>query len=200
MEQFKMVFGGERFSWLLIFVILASMEKGGRAISAVDKANIEKGFTAGTAILNYIAEKEFIEALTAIAKGIGPFLGAFGPFLSFILAFIPASDSAVLAYLKDMMENIDNRFNRLDSRFDEIQRLIDWNKVAVNFGQIEQKILAMDVEHRHLYTSGAPPANRKRVFVTHFESDFQLSGLKLYNAIVYTHGTFQENLGESVMR
>ncbi|CAH1802277.1 unnamed protein product [Owenia fusiformis] len=200
MEQFKRIFRGGPFLWLLIVVFLALVERNRSEISNNDKTKIEKGFEAGRAILDLITERDFKEALTKIGKSIAPFLGAFGPFLSLILAFIPGADSAELAYLKWMMKNIDNRFNRLDSRFDEVQRMIDWTKVAVNFGQIEQKILAMDVEFRLLYTGGAPAANRKQVFITHFESDYQLSGLKLYNAIVHTQGTFQENLGESVMR
>ncbi|CAH1802276.1 unnamed protein product, partial [Owenia fusiformis] len=200
MDQIKRIFGGGPLIWLLIVVILASIEQNRSEISDDDKAKIEKGFEAGKAILDLITNKDFKEALTEIGKSIAPFLGAFGPFLSLILAFIPGADSAELAYLKEMMKNIDNRFNRLDSRFDEVQRMIDWTKVAVNFGQIEQKILAMDVEFKLLYTGGAPAANKKQVFITHFESDYQLSGLKLYNAIVHTQGTFQENLGESVMR
>ncbi|CAH1802513.1 unnamed protein product, partial [Owenia fusiformis] len=189
MDPFKRIFGGGHFPWLLIVVILASIEQNRSEISDDDKAKIEKGFEAGKAILDLITERNFRDALTEIGKSIAPFLGVFGPFLSLILALIPGVDSAELTYLKAMMKHIDNRFDRLDSRFDEIKRMIDWTKVAVNFGQIEQKILAMDVEFRQLYTGGAPAANRKSVFVTHFESDYQLSGLKLYNAIV--QGTFQ---------
>jgi hypothetical protein len=42
--------------------------------------------------------------------------------------------------------------------------------------------------------------NRKTIFVNHYNSDFQNSGTKLYNALINTRGTFQVNLGTSVMR
>jgi hypothetical protein len=41
---------------------------------------------------------------------------------------------------------------------------------------------------------------RKILFVNHYHSDYQNSGFKLYHALIGKQGTFQENLGTSVMR
>jgi len=42
--------------------------------------------------------------------------------------------------------------------------------------------------------------NRKTIYVNHYNSDYQNSGLKLYQAVIHNQGTFQENLGTSIMR
>ncbi|CAH1801646.1 unnamed protein product [Owenia fusiformis] len=157
------------------------------------------GYT-GKEILDVIKDKKFTKALTKIAGSIAPFLGALGPFVSLIMAFIPMGDSAELAFMKEMMKKIDNRFDQMDSRFDDIERLVDWTKVAVNFGQIEQRIMAMGEQYRDLYTSTAPASNKSYIFIMNYENDYQNSGLKLYQAIVNPQGEFQENLGQSIMR
>jgi hypothetical protein len=47
------------------------------------------------------------------------------------MAFIP-SDTAELAFAKKMMKQIDNRFDRVDSQFNNVEKLIQWNAVKVN--------------------------------------------------------------------
>lgn len=162
---------------------------------------IISGLETGAGIAEFLSEGDFVKSLANIGKSIGPFLGALGPFMGLVLSFIPESESAELQYMKKMMKEIDNRFDRFDSRFNDVERLIDWTKVQVNFGQIEQKIMAMAKECEELYK--VPPAaraNRKDIFVDTYDSDYMNSGIKLYQALVEPGGTFQENLGVSVMR
>ena len=99
------------------------------------------------------------------------------------------------------MKQIDNRFDRVDSSFTKVLRLIDWNAVKVNFGQIKQKILAMSNEYQFIYeVPKTAVENKKIIFVNHYDSDYQNSGTKLYQAVIHKQGTFQENLGTCVMR
>ncbi|CAH1792696.1 unnamed protein product [Owenia fusiformis] len=200
MNLFQRKFGGVPLFVLLLAVLIFASIPQIESITSEEKTAVEKGLETGKEVLDIIKSKEFTKALTKIAASIGPFLGALGPFVSIIMAFIPMGDSAELAFMKEMMKKIDNRFNQMDSRFDEIERLVDWTKVAVNFGQIEQKILAVDAVYERLYTSAANASQKGMMFTMNYESDYQNSGLKLYHAIVNRQGTFQENLGESVMR
>jgi hypothetical protein len=92
------------------------------------------------------------------------------------ISFIP-SDTAELAFAKKMMKQIDNRFDRVDSQFNNVEKLIQWNAVKVNFGQIEQKILAMSKEFQLMYeVPQSAVENRKILFVNHYHSDYQNSG------------------------
>ncbi|CAH1772246.1 unnamed protein product [Owenia fusiformis] len=187
---------------LLLTVIIMVLISQSESITIADKTKIDKGLTAGHEIFNYIADKKFSESLTKISSAIGPFLGAFGPFVSLVLTFVPSSDTAVVQLLTGMMDRIENRFDQVDSRFDEIKRLVEWTDEAVNFGQIEQKIWAMNVAYRRLYRGNGTgeAANRKQAYIDEFDNNYQQSGINLYHAIVNKHGTFQENLGESIMR
>jgi hypothetical protein len=170
------------------------------SLSESEKDNIKTGLELGKGIAELFENKEFTKSLIEISKSVGPYLGVIGPFVGLVMNFIP-SESEELAFMKNMMKQIDNRFDRLDSRFNEVERLINWNAVKVNFGQIEQKILAMSKELHFIYEiSKSGVKNRKTIFVNHYNSDFQNSGTKLYNALINTRGTFQVNLGTSVMR
>ena len=170
------------------------------SLSESEKDNIKTGLELGKGIAELFEKKEFTKSLIEISKSVGPYLGVIGPFVGLVMNFIP-SESEELVFMKNMMKQIDNRFDRLDSRFNEVERLINWNAVKVNFGQIEQKILAMSKELQFIYEiSKSGVKNRKTMFVNYYNSDFQNSGTKLYHALVLKHGTFQVKLGTSVMR
>ncbi|CAC5390043.1 unnamed protein product [Mytilus coruscus] len=161
---------------------------------------VKSGLETGKGIAALIEAANFGQTLAQIGKSIGPYLGAIGPFIGLISVFIP-SESKELSYMKEMMKYIDNRFDQMDKRFDSIEQMIKWNVVQVNFGQIEQRIKAMAREYRYLYI--VPPAaveNRKKIYISNYESDYQNSGTKLYQSIVNEQGTLQEDLGTSVLR
>ena len=170
------------------------------SLSTADKNKINTGLQLGKEIAGLLDDKAFTNSLAKIGASIGPYLGAIGPFIGFVMAFIP-SESVELKFMKNMMKQIDNRFDRVDSSFTKVLRLIDWNAVKVNFGQIKQKILAMSNEYQFIYeVPKTAVENRKIIFVNHYDSDYQNSGTKLYQAVIHKQGTFQENLGTCVMR
>ncbi|XP_063447977.1 uncharacterized protein LOC134727526 [Mytilus trossulus] len=161
---------------------------------------MNKGLETGKGIAEMLENIEFDKFLSKIGKSVGGYLGAIGPFIGFIIALFP-SESKELAYMKEMMKAIDRRFDRMDRRFDNIEQMIKWSVVKISFGQIEQKIKAMTREFEYLYS--VPPAaveNRRKLYISNYDSDYQNSGTKLYQSIVNKQGTFQEDLGTSVMR
>ena len=122
-------------------------------------------------------------------------------FTDIVLGFIEGPDSAELQQMKEMMNKIDYLFNRLNSSFNDIVRLINWNVVRIDFGQLEQKILAMSEKYANLYK--VPPAaatDWKIIFVDAYESDYQNTGYQLYQAIITPIGVFHEMFGNFVMR
>ncbi|XP_071177266.1 uncharacterized protein [Mytilus edulis] len=146
-----------------------------------------------------LANGNFGQSLSKIGSSVGPYLGALASVVGVIMAFIP-SESAELAFMKNMMKNIDNRLDQVDNRFNDIERLINWNVVRVNFWQIQQKINVASDEFQHIYT--VPEAafrNRTQLFIDSYDSDYQNSGKKLYDAIVNNQNIFQDNLGTSIM-
>ncbi|CAH1778812.1 unnamed protein product [Owenia fusiformis] len=194
-------FRGVPLSIWLLTAILLTLVPTIESISEDDKTQVEKGLQSGKEILGLINEKKFHETLIKVATSLGPFLGALEPFLSLMLNFLPAEDSDELAFMKNMMKEINERFDKVDVRFDEIERKIDWLKVSINFAEIEQKILSMDEEYVFLYNiTSAPASNRTYVFKMAYENGFHLTPTTLYLAILNEQGVFQEDLGHAVMR
>ena len=181
-----------------LFVTMLPLSEGD--VSATEKAQIRSGLNTGRAIANFLSSGDFKESMREIGASVGKYLGVLGPFIGLVLSFVPASDSAELHYMKNMMKEIDTRFDRLDSRFDDIERKIEWTAKEVTFVQIEQKILAMAQEYEHVYE--VPPegtADQKTLFVQAYKNNYDSSGFNLYQASVGS-GTFLENLGVSIMR
>ena len=188
--------------WLVMAIFLFPVYPDTESItlSESEKDNINAGLEIGTGLSGLLESRSFARSMSRMALSVGPYLGAIGPFVGLIMAFIP-SDTAELAFAKKMMKQIDNRLDRVDSQFNNVEKLIQWNAVKVNFGQIEQKILAMSKEFQLMYeVPQSAVKNRKILFVNHYHSDYQNSGFKLYHALIGKQGTFQENLGTSVMR
>lgn len=183
---------------IVLLAVLASPLAEG--LNTDEQNQITTGLEFGKSVAELLESKQFTQSLAKIAKNIGPYLGAIGPFAGLVMAFIPVEDP-VMNMLKDIMANIDNKFDRLDNRFNDVERLIDWNAVRVNFGQLEQKILAMSQRYKYLYgvpKSGVNSASKN--FIENYPSTFENSGTKLYQAIIHKQGVFQENLATSVMR
>ncbi|XP_076106742.1 uncharacterized protein LOC143075263 [Mytilus galloprovincialis] len=185
---------------LLVILLMIFFSRPIHSISPDQKDQVTAGLELAKGIAEVLEKEEFRKSLTKIAKGIGPYLGVLGPFIGVVLAFIP-SESDELAFMKNMMKNIDNRLDIMDTRFNDIERLIQWNTVAINFGQLEQRINAVSREFQFIYLVPQDAVeNRKLLFISNYDGDYQNSGSKLYDAIVEKHGTFQEDLGTSVLR
>ncbi|XP_052074461.1 uncharacterized protein LOC127712203 [Mytilus californianus] len=170
------------------------------SLSTKDKNAANYGLAIGKGIADLLEKRDFAKSLTMIGKSIGPYLGALGPIVGVIMAFIP-SESAELAFMKKMMKEIDTRLDHIDNRFNDIERLIEWSVVKVNFGQIEQNIKVVSREFQYIYAvPQAAVENRKVLYLSRYDNDYQNSGTKLYDVIVEKQGLFQEDLGTSVMR
>ncbi|XP_063438472.1 SE-cephalotoxin-like [Mytilus trossulus] len=190
-----------KWSFMVILLLMVLSLDSSRCQD--DEEVVSAGLELGKEITELLGKKEFTTTLSRIAKNIGPFLGALGPFVGFVLAFFPSEsiESEELAYMKNMMKIIDQRLDNIDNRFNDIERLIQWNVVQVNFGQLEQRIRAVSLEFEYIYDVPEPAVqNRKELFISSYDNDYQNSGNKLYQAIVQRQGVFQEDLGTSVLR
>ncbi|CAH1801647.1 unnamed protein product [Owenia fusiformis] len=186
--------------WFLAVALLAFVPKT-ESITAAQKQAIKKGLATGKEILDIIKEQDFKKFLTkTVASNIKSFLGALGPFIGLVMTFVPSADSEELKLMKTMMKEIDTQFDRVDSRFNDVERLIKWTETAVQFGEIQTALTALQEEYRLLYISSAPDENVKYLYIKSYESNYKLAGTKLYQALVTPGGYFNENLGEAVMR
>ncbi|XP_063419117.1 uncharacterized protein LOC134701940 [Mytilus trossulus] len=186
--------------WFFMAILLMMIPQPAVSISEEIGEAVTSGLEAGKEIGELLSKGQFKSSLVRITRGIGPYLGAIGPFVGIVMALNPI-ESEELSFMKDMMNSIDNRLDQVDNRFNDIERLIKWNVVQINFGQIEQRIKAVSREFQYIYNvPEAAVQNRKELYEWSYKSDYQNSGTKLYQAIVERQGTFQEDLGTSVLR
>ncbi|CAH1792697.1 unnamed protein product, partial [Owenia fusiformis] len=193
-------FGGVLLSlWVFAVIVLALVPKT-ESITTSEKQAIKKGLQTGKEIFDLIKEQKFHETLTKVATNVKGFLGALGPFIGLVMAFVPAADSAELEFMKKMMDEINTHFERVDSRFNDIERLIKWAGISIQFGEIQASLEVLTEEYRLFYSSSAPEADRKSLFMKSYDDNYNLAGTRLYLAVVTQQGYFNENLGQAVMR
>ncbi|CAG2213076.1 unnamed protein product [Mytilus edulis] len=109
-----------------------------------------------------------------------------GPLVSFIYGFVnKPGPSAELLAIQRLAKDIDRRFDKVDSQFAEVKGLIQWNTVKVQYSDLEQKINAVYRKYREMYSAPTSAlAGEKVLFITNYESDFQNSGIKLYEGVL----------------
>ncbi|CAH1802061.1 unnamed protein product [Owenia fusiformis] len=185
--------------WLFAMVVLAFVIAESESFNSDEKDQIEKGLAAGKEIIDYIKQKDFAQTIRKLTESASQFLGALGPFSSFILAFV-STDSSELTYMKGMMTEIDAQFNKVEARLGDIQTLIEWTNVEQNLGVIELTVATLDMEFKLFYNTSGTASEKQQTFINVYDNNYATSGSKLYLMTVGEGGTFIENLCESIMK
>ncbi|XP_063425391.1 uncharacterized protein LOC134708837 [Mytilus trossulus] len=178
---------------LCAIVVLAEEPKH---IRSTTYDHIVAGLNAGNEIASFFENSALLpKVLSSFAKNVGPFLGAISPLVSFISGFVNKGPSAELRSIQRLAKDIDHRFDKVDSQFAEVKRLIEWNTVRVQYSSLEQKINAVYRKYKEMYSAPTSAlAGEKVLFVTNYESDFQNSGIKLYDGVMNVGNVFGDGL------
>ncbi|CAH1797746.1 unnamed protein product [Owenia fusiformis] len=184
-------------AWFFTMIVLAFVSKI-ESLTADEKDQMEKGLTAGKEILGYIKDRKFTQTMTILADSASQFLGALGPFVSFVMTFV-SGDSAELTYMKEMMKEIDRRFGMVDSKLEDIQALIEWSNFERSLRQIELNVQTMDRIYKNFYEFEGLASDKKRDFSISYESSYDLSGSKLYELAV-KESSFTDSLSVAIMK
>ncbi|CAC5372190.1 unnamed protein product [Mytilus coruscus] len=158
--------------------------------------HISSGLNAAKLIASTISNSSsFATGLVKIADKVAPFLGVVAPFISFVFGFIPKGPSAELLAIRKLHKDVDTRFDQIDRKFSDVKQLIHWSTVKVQFSSIEQKINAVYRKYREMYQA---PTNalhgEKKLFIRNYDSDFQNSGIKLYEGVINAGHVFGDGL------
>ncbi|CAC5422719.1 unnamed protein product [Mytilus coruscus] len=165
--------------------------------------HITSGLNAGKGIAEAVVLSTALPAaLTTVAASVVPFLGVIAPFLSFIFGFIHKGPSPELLAIRKLHEDVDTRFDQVDAKFADVKRLINWSTVKVQFSDIEQKINAVYRKYEEMYQAPSNALNgEKQLFISNYESDFQNSGIKLYDGYDRRRcGTFSSGILKLLLR
>ena len=157
----------------------------GTEITDDEKATIENGLAAGSALAEALKDGAFTDALAKLGKNIAPFLGLLGPLAGIILAFIPGGDSAELIFMREKFEEVNVKLDIITGEFAEVKNAVDKSTVVVSYGTYERKIRAAEDNLNRIYSvQRQARENEKENFIIKYESDFDNSDQKLYDVIV----------------
>ncbi|XP_076117710.1 uncharacterized protein LOC143085319 [Mytilus galloprovincialis] len=182
---------------LLTLCIVVVLAEETRKIRSTTSNHIVAGLNAGKEIASFFENNtEIPKVLSNLAKNVAPFLGVIGPLVSFIAGFFnKPGPSAELLAIQRLAKDIDRRFDKVDSQFAEVKGLIQWNTVKVQYSDLEQKINAVYRKYREMYSAPTIAlAGEKDLFITNYESDFQNSGIKLYEGVLNVGNVFGDGL------
>ena len=138
---------------------------------------------------------DFGKTMSKLATTAGPYLGAVGPAIGLIMLFAGGDqEDPQITFMKEMLATIENRFDQVDQKFDEVKRLIDWSKVQIQLSSHESTIKTLSHALENMYTaSELAQDDYKDRFIRLYESMWADDPLVLYNYIDST-GVFHGNL------
>lgn len=183
-------------TFLALIVVSAILAQTGNDVA-------DQGLQAGTELAQAIADKNFAGTMGKLATKVGPYLGMVGPVIGILFALTGTSqDSPELQFMRNMLAKIENRFDQVDQRLDDIARKIDWNTVRIQFFAYEKKILPMKIELDKFYNSSNTDelTSFQNTFTNMYECVYENSGQMLYNHIISGESTFSSNLLMEAMR
>ena len=166
-----------------------------------EKAAIENGLAAGSALAEALKEGAFTDALVKLSKNIAPFLGLLGPLAGIILAFIPDGDSAELIFMREKFEEVNVKLHIITAEFTEVKNAIPWSIVVVSYGTYERKIRAAEENLNRIYSvQRQARENEKENFIIKYERYFDNSDQKLYDVIVNNDHVISHNIIQAVVQ
>lgn len=164
---------------------------------------VDQGLAAGTELAQAIADKNFAGTMGKLATKVGPYLGMVGPVIGILFSLAGASqESAELQFMRNMLAKIENRFDQVDQRLNDIARKIDWNAVRIQFFSFEKKILPMKIELDKFFNASNKDelTSFQNTFSNMYECVYENSGQMLYNHIISGESAFSSNLLVEAMR
>lgn len=158
---------------------------------------INNGIEAGTELAKAIADKNFASTMGKLARNVGPYLGMVGPVIGILFAVVGGhQESEELKFMRKMLSKIENRFDQVDTRLDEIAQKIDWSRVQIQFFTYEKNILPMKMELDKFYnaTNSAELTIFNSTFLKMYECVYVNSAYMLFKHIISDDSTFSSNL------
>lgn len=183
-------------TFLALIVVSAVLAQTGNDVA-------DYGLQAGTELAKAIADENFKGTMGKLTTKVGPYLGMVGLVVGILFSVTGMTqDSAELKFMRNMLAKIENRFDQVDQKLDDIARKIDWNTARIQFFLFEKKILPMKIELDKFFNASNKEelTSFQKTFTNMYECVYENSGQLLYKQIVSEGSTFSSNLLLEAMR
>ncbi|KAK3095644.1 hypothetical protein FSP39_017101 [Pinctada imbricata] len=149
-------------------------------------------------ISNIQGSKGFAKKLVGLSGKLAPMLGGLGGALLLVSLFLPSSPSAELKELRKRFTDIDNNFDKVFSRFEETQNLIQKVGLQVQFSHYELDILSL---HSYLHDYLNEPMEDAQYYKDLFLNEYKSGSPtdKIYIGMTET-GSLTSNIPQTVMK
>lgn len=158
---------------------------------------VDAGINAGKELASGIAAMNFASTMGKLLTNGSPFFGMIGPVIDMLgLLTGLRQESAEMKFLREMLSTIENRFDRINGRLDELAEKIDWTRSQIQFYTYERRILALESKLKNIYFARSEQelVSFKDSFANEYESTYQQSGLLLFKHIVQSEFVFARNV------
>ncbi|XP_071944472.1 uncharacterized protein [Antedon mediterranea] len=153
-------------------------------------AKVRVGVKAGNAIVDIFSANDelsshFSNTIVKLAKHIGPFLGAIGPAMALVSILLPTSPSAELQLMKKEFQNIDEKFDKVFTKFEEVKHLIQETSLKAQYGQYVFEIYGLS--HRLQQFLDAPTdaiQGQKELFIAAYSGQLDSATVNLWRGMM----------------
>lgn len=187
---------------MFIFGILFLTQLSG-VLAQTGNGVVDAGLNAGVELAKGVAAMDFTSTMGKLLTKASPFFGMIGPVIDMISLLTGLQEeSEQMKFLRTMLATIENRFDRVDRRLDEISQKIDWTKSQIQFYEYERRILALKLKLDKIYNAKNKLvfASYKALFIIEYENMYQESGSLLYEHIVSGEFIFGGNILEEAIK
>ncbi|XP_033110182.1 uncharacterized protein LOC117111379 [Anneissia japonica] len=164
---------------------------------------VNAGIEAGNAIVEVFADENLSKTfgkIGQIASNIGPFLGAIGPAVALISIFLPSSPSPELQYMKKKFTEMDQKFDKVFTKFNEVKNLIQETSLKAQYGEYERTISALSYRLEQFLSAPTEAVQgQKATFISAYESTYGSATYKLWRGMMEQTG-LSDNIPEIAMK
>jgi hypothetical protein len=160
---------------------------------------LEKLATAVNKLAELTSGKfQILAKISTVLSAAGPILMIVGLALSIITAFLPQPDSKELAFMKKNFEIVINGLNRIESKIDNLEKVVIHEVTKGSYGEYERDIQGLyeDWQYAINATFKEHEATHRAIFVKQFERHYKYAAWNLVKAMT---GHFDGELNNDLL-
>lgn len=171
-----------------------------------DLSNAQSEYNSALQATVNIAEEinrgAFNTVVKNVAKTVSPFLKVFSSVIKLIFGTGAApTDSPELKFLHQLSDNINRKFDQVNSEFNTVKKMIDWSTVQITYATIESNIRVVSNHFKRIFEVPESGMNeQKELFIISYTNGHTDSGSKLFAGFMQDNGVISQGLLRPAMK
>ena len=151
-------------------------------------------FHATERLAEHLNRGAFTTVVQNVAGTVSPYISIFSSVIKLIVGIRSATTtSAELEYLHELTNSINQKFDEVNSQFEDVKKLIQWTSVQATYADFERNIRAVFDNFQLIFNvSSSAMHHQKQMFLDSYQQTYQDSGSKLYDGFILNNTVFGE--------